>query len=72
MRWHQGGTLFLDEITEMPASMQVKLLQSHPGKKASSSAPTSQSVDVRFIAATNRDIQSAIKPEISGRTSVSD
>lgn len=56
------GTLFLDEITEMPASMQVKLLRVIQEKEVlrlGATAPVK--VDVRFIAATNRDISDAIK-----------
>jgi DNA-binding NtrC family response regulator len=56
-----GGTLFLDEITEMSASMQVKLLrvvQEREVLRLGSTQPIR--VDVRFVAATNRDIQDAI------------
>jgi len=57
-----GGTLLLDEITEMSPSMQVKLLrviQEREILRLGGTEPVS--VDVRFIAATNRDIQEAIK-----------
>lgn len=57
-----GGTLFLDEITEMPQSMQVKLLRVIQEKEVLRLGATKPvKVDVRFIAATNRDIQDAIK-----------
>ena len=57
-----GGTLFLDEITEMSPSMQVKLLRVIQEKELLRVGATEPvRVDVRFIAATNRDIQSAIK-----------
>jgi DNA-binding NtrC family response regulator len=57
-----GGTLFLDEITEMPASMQVKLLRVIQEKELLRLGATEPlSVDVRIVAATNRDIQDAIK-----------
>jgi DNA-binding NtrC family response regulator len=57
-----GGTLFLDEITEMPPSMQVKLLRVIQEKEVLRLGATEPlKIDVRFIAATNRDIQSAIK-----------
>jgi DNA-binding NtrC family response regulator len=60
-----GGTLFLDEITEMEPSMQVKLLRVIQEKEVLRVGGTKPiKVDVRFIAATNRDIKDAIK---SGR-----
>mgnify|MGYP001581561982 CR=1 FL=1 len=56
------GTLFLDEITEMHPSMQVKLLRVIQEKEVLKIGSTEPSrVDVRFIAATNRDLQDAIK-----------
>jgi len=60
-----GGTLFLDEITEMPASMQVKLLRVIQEKEVLRVGGTEPIVvDVRFIGATNRDIHDTVK---SGR-----
>lgn len=57
-----GGTLFLDEITEMSSAMQVKLLRVIQEKEVLRLGSTTPvKVDVRLIAATNRDIQSAIK-----------
>jgi len=57
-----GGTLFLDEITEMPPSMQVKLLRVIQEKELLRVGGTEAvKVDVRFVAATNRNIQDAIK-----------
>ncbi|MBI5663554.1 MAG: sigma-54-dependent Fis family transcriptional regulator [Nitrospirae bacterium] len=57
-----GGTLLLDEITEMPPSMQVKLLRVIQEKEVLRLGATKPiSVDVRFVAATNRDIHDEIK-----------
>jgi DNA-binding NtrC family response regulator len=60
-----GGTLFLDEITEMSPTMQVKLLRVLQEKEVLRLGSTEPvKVDVRFIAATNRDIQGAIKDNL--------
>lgn len=57
-----GGTLFLDEITEMSPAMQVKLLRVIQEKEVQPlGATTPVKVDVRFIAATNRDVQEMVK-----------
>ena len=56
-----GGTLFLDEITEMPIELQVKLLRTlETGKIRRIGANRSIDVDVRVIAATNRDPDCAV------------
>ena len=56
------GTLFLDEITEMPLSMQVKLLRVLQEKSFERvGGNETLHVDVRIIAASNRDISSAIE-----------
>ena len=57
-----GGTLFLDEITEMPADLQVKLLRTLEESEVTrvgGRAPIA--VDVRVIAATNRDPELAVR-----------
>lgn len=57
-----GGTLFLDEITEMSPAMQVKLLRVIQEKEVMRVGGTQPiKVDVRFIAATNRNLQEEVK-----------
>ncbi|HYD60686.1 MAG TPA: sigma-54 dependent transcriptional regulator [Noviherbaspirillum sp.] len=56
------GTLFLDEITEMPVDMQVKLLRVlEAGTFLRVGGDEEVKVDVRLVAATNRDLESAVK-----------
>jgi transcriptional regulator with PAS, ATPase and Fis domain len=55
------GTVFLDEIGDMPLSVQAKLLQVLQEKEFMRVGGTEkQTVDVRIIAATNRDLREAI------------
>ena len=55
------GTIFLDEIGDMPLSIQAKLLQVLQEKEFMRVGGTAkQTVDVRIIAATNRDLREAI------------
>jgi len=56
-----GGTLFLDEIGDMPLSLQAKLLRVlENGEVVRIGANTPVTVDVRVIAATNKDIQKEV------------
>lgn len=56
------GTLFLDEITEMPIDMQVKLLRVlECGSFLRVGGSSEVKVDVRLIAATNRDPETAVR-----------
>jgi len=57
-----GGTLFLDEIGEIPVEMQVKLLRAlQEGEFERVGGIKTTRVDVRLIAATNRDLQAEIE-----------
>lgn len=56
-----GGTLFLDEIGEMPPELQAKflrVLEGQPFERLGGNKPIT--TDVRVIAATNRDLETAI------------
>ncbi|MBF0628758.1 MAG: sigma-54-dependent Fis family transcriptional regulator [Magnetococcales bacterium] len=57
-----GGTLFLDEITEMSLAMQVKLLRVIQEKELRRLGMTNPvNVDVRFLAASNRQMQREVE-----------
>jgi transcriptional regulator with PAS, ATPase and Fis domain len=58
------GTMFLDEISEMPLSLQSKLLQVlQDGEFARLGSRSDVRVDVRIVAATNRDLEGAVANE---------
>ncbi|MBN2493979.1 MAG: sigma 54-interacting transcriptional regulator [Deltaproteobacteria bacterium] len=57
-----GGTLFLDEIGELPLQLQVKLLRALQDKVVTRVGDTkSQSVDIRVLSATNRNLEEEIE-----------
>ena len=57
-----GGTLFLDELTEMPLHLQVKLLRFIQERKFRRVGGTTDiSVDIRLIAASNRNLEAEVK-----------
>jgi two-component system response regulator GlrR len=58
----QGGTFFLDEISEMPLSMQVKLLRVMQEKEFFPvGGRKTIKMDIRFIATTNKNLKEEVK-----------
>jgi DNA-binding NtrC family response regulator len=60
-----GGTLFLDEIGDMPLSTQAKLLRALQNQEVTRvGSVTPRKVDVRVVAATNRDVETQIADKL--------
>jgi len=59
-----GGTIFLDEIGELPLDLQIKFLRVLQEKEIEPIGGNTRKIDVRVIAATNRDLEDEV---IAGR-----
>ncbi len=58
----QGGTIFLDEVGELPLHLQVKILRAIEQKEIDRIGASSPiKVDIRVIAASNRDLEEEVK-----------
>src|SRR5687767_5936947 len=56
-----GGTIFLDEVAEMPPDIQVKMLRAIESRTIRRLGGKKEiTVDIRIVAATNRDLQEAL------------
>ena len=56
-----GGTLFIDEIGELPMAIQAKVLRALQSGEVQLVGGRPQTVDVRLVAATNRDLEAEAK-----------
>jgi DNA-binding NtrC family response regulator len=58
----RGGTVFLDEVGDMPPSLQAKLLRALEQRQVRRLGDSRMTdLDIRIIAATNRDLQQAVR-----------
>ncbi|WP_304488717.1 sigma 54-interacting transcriptional regulator [Dyadobacter sp. CY261] len=68
-----GGTIFLDEVGELPLDMQVRLLRVLQEKEIDPVGGTRpRKVDIRIVAATNRNLEREVADGKSGSTFITD
>jgi two-component system response regulator AtoC len=61
LRRADGGTFFLDEVGELPPALQAKLLRVLESGEVTPLGGTPTTLDLRFIAATNRDLRAEVE-----------
>jgi DNA-binding NtrC family response regulator len=57
----QGGTVFLDEISQLPLDLQPRVLRVLESRESSHAGGPPSALDVRIIAATNRDLRALVE-----------
>ena len=67
----EGGTIFLDEVGELPVDLQAKMLRAIQEKEIRPVGGTRRiPINVRILAATNRDLEQAVMQGSFGETCI--